>query len=97
MSVVLNVPPARQYDLITDFLDTDMLKFYSDILRIEKMCIQKGMTTKFRYFPMMSVSTLGTLNTESFSDRVLSCVKLVVADLHVRLKPSECKVMEDPL
>jgi hypothetical protein len=36
--------------------------------------------------PMMSVSTLGTLNTESFCECVLSCVKLVVSDLHVRLK-----------
>ncbi len=29
--VVLNVPPARQYDLIADLLDVDMLKLYSDI------------------------------------------------------------------
>jgi len=31
----------------------------------------------------------GALNTESFCDRVLSCVKLVVSDLHVSLKPKE--------
>jgi hypothetical protein len=36
----------------------------------------------------MTVATLGTLNTESFCERVLSCVKLVatVSDLHVSLK-----------
>ena len=38
---------------------------------------------------MMTVSTLGVLNTESFCDRVLSCVKLVVSDLHVSLKSEE--------
>ena len=46
-SVVWDVPPARQYDLIADLLDTDMLKLYSDILSQEKQCMQKGMTTKF--------------------------------------------------
>ena len=75
VSVVFNVPPARQYDLIADLLDTDMLKFHSDIIRSEKERVQKGMTTKFVYLPMMVVATLGTLNTESFCECVLSCVK----------------------
>ena len=35
------------------------------------------------------LATLGALNTESFCERVLSCVKLVVSDLHVSLKPSD--------
>ena len=55
-SVVLNVPQAREYDLIADFLDSDMLNLYSDILRSVKPRIQKGMTTKFGYFPMMDVA-----------------------------------------
>jgi len=42
---------------------------------------------------MMSVATLGALNTESFCERVLSCVKLVVSDLHVRLKPSQIRML----
>jgi hypothetical protein len=29
-------PPVRQYDLITDLMDTDRLKLYSDILSNEK-------------------------------------------------------------
>jgi hypothetical protein len=41
---------------------------------------------------MMTVSTLVVLNTESFCKRVLSCVKLVVSDLHVRLKPKEIRM-----
>ena len=38
---------------------------------------------------MMVVVTLGVLNAESFCERVLSCVKLVVSDLHVSLKAEE--------
>ena len=38
---------------------------------------------------MMTVGTLGVLNAESFCECVLSCVKLVVSDLHVRLKSEE--------
>jgi hypothetical protein len=38
---------------------------------------------------MMVVTTLDVLNGESFCERVLSCVKLVVSDLHVSLKAEE--------
>ncbi len=38
-------------------------------------------------------ATLGALNTESFCECVLSCVKLVVSDLHVSLKPSEIRML----
>ncbi len=40
-----------------------------------------------------SVTTLGALNAKSFSERVLSCVKLVVSDIHVRLKPEEIRML----
>ncbi len=42
---------------------------------------------------MMTVATLGASNTESFCERVLSCVKLVVSDLHVRLKAEEIRIL----
>ena len=42
---------------------------------------------------MMTVSTLGVLNAESFCERVLSCVKLVVSDLHVCLKAEEIRML----
>jgi hypothetical protein len=38
-------------------------------------------------------ATLGALNTESFCECVLSCVKLVVSDLHDSLKPSEIRTL----
>ena len=37
------------------------------------------------------MATLGALNDESFCERVLLCVKLVVSDLHVRLKAEEVR------
>jgi hypothetical protein len=41
----------------------------------------------------MTVATLGALNAESFCERVLSCVKLVVSDLHVSLKAEEIRML----
>ena len=41
---------------------------------------------------MMTVTTLGALNTESFCECVLSCLKLVVSDLHVSLKTDEIRM-----
>ena len=42
---------------------------------------------------MITVTTLGSLNTESFCDRVVSCLKLVVSDLHVCLKAEEIRML----
>ena len=42
---------------------------------------------------MMTVVTLGTLKVESFCECVLSCVKLVVSDFHVSLKPKEIRML----
>ena len=41
----------------------------------------------------MTVTTLGVLNIESFCECVLSCVKLVVSDLHVSLKVKEIRML----
>ena len=70
-----------------------MLKLYSDIIRSEEERVQKGMTDKFGYLSMMAVATLGALNEESFCERVLSCVKLVVSDMHVCLKTGEIRML----
>ncbi len=48
---------------------------------------------KFGYLSMMTVDTLGALNVESFCECVLSCVKLVVSHLHVRLKAEEIRIL----
>ena len=42
---------------------------------------------------MMTVGPLGVLNDESFCECVLSCVKLVVSDLHVSLKDEEIRML----
>ena len=74
---------------MTDLLDTNMFKVYSDILRSKSLRIQHVKSAKFGYLPMMTVATLGVLNAESFCECVLSCVKLVVSDLHVSLKTGD--------
>ena len=68
MSVVLNDPTDAQYDLMTDLLDSDMFKVYSDMMRSETLRIQQRNPTKFGYLPMMSVTTLSVLNDESFCE-----------------------------
>ena len=85
MSVDLNETAAAQYDVMTDLLDSDIFKVYSDMLRSETLRIQQQKSTKFGYLPMMIVGTLGALNAESFCERVLSSVKLVVT------RPSESR------
>jgi hypothetical protein len=88
------VPPGAQYDLITDLLDANMFKVYVDMLKSDKQRVKAGQPAKFGYLPMIrAVATLGVLNAESFCERVLSCVKLVVSDLHVSLKPSEIRML----
>jgi hypothetical protein len=59
----------------------------------DKQRVKGGQPAKFGYLPMMAVATLGALDAESFCECVLSCVKLVVSDLHVRLKPSKIRML----
>ena len=92
VTVGLNESPL-QYDLMTDLLDTNMFKVYSDMLRSETLRIQQRKPAKFGYLPMMVVAVLGDLNAESFCECVLSCVKLVVSDLHVSLKADEIRML----
>ena len=78
---------------MVDLVDIDMFKVYPDIMRSETLRIQERKTSKFGYLPMMVVTTLGSLNSEIFCESVLSCVKLVVSDLHVCLKADELRVL----
>jgi len=72
---------------------TRLSNVLSDVLRTEAVLIQRGKSGKFGYLPMMAVAILGALNAESFCERVLSCVKLVVSDLHVSLKAEEIRML----
>jgi hypothetical protein len=66
----------------------------SDMLRSDSLRIQQCKSNKFGYLPMMTVTTLGVLNAESFCECVLSCVKLVVTDLHVSLKAEVIRMLD---
>ena len=63
------------------------------MLKSDKPRVKEGQSTKIRYLSMMTVTTLGSLNTEFFCECVESSVKLVVSDLHVTLKPSEIRML----
>ena len=93
VAVSMDEPAPVQYDVMADLLHANMFTTYSDMLRSESLRLKKDLSAKFGYLPMMSVATLGALNAESFCERVLSCVKLVVSDLHVRLKAEEIRML----
>jgi hypothetical protein len=78
---------------MVDLLHSNMFKVYWDMFRSDSLRMQKGQTDKFGYLSMMVVATLGVLNTESFCECVLSCVKLVVSDLQVCLKVEEIRIL----
>ena len=63
----------NENDLMSDLIDTDMFKVYSDTLRSETLRIQQRKPAKFGYLPMMTMVVLGDLNDESFCECVLSC------------------------
>jgi hypothetical protein len=42
---------------MTDLLDADMFKVYSDIMRSETLRIQQRKAPKFGYLPMMAVAS----------------------------------------
>ena len=70
-----------------------MFKVYSDMMTSESLLIQQRKPTKFGYLLMMTVVTMGVLNTESFCESVWSCLNLVVSDLHVSLKTDEIRIL----
>ena len=55
VTVDLYDPPDVHYDLMTDLMDSDMSKVYSDMMRSETLLIHQRKPTKFGYLPMMEV------------------------------------------
>ena len=53
------VPPADQYDLITDLLGANMFKLYTGMLKSDKQRVKGGQPAKFGYLSIMPVDTLG--------------------------------------
>ena len=75
-----------------------MFKVYVDMLKSDKQRVKGGQTVKFGYLPMRTVATLGVLNAESFCERVLSSVKLVLSnDSHASDEPWIHGVYEENL
>ncbi len=57
MEVGLNESAVAQYDLMTDLLDSDMFKVYSDMMWSDSIRIQQDKSAKFGYLSMMEVVT----------------------------------------
>ena len=51
------------------------------------------MIFKFGYLPRMTLTNICVMNTESLCERVLSCVSLVVTDLHSSLDHDEGRMV----
>ena len=72
---------------------TSQKKFKIFLTDLVNFAVYLPSTTLWNNMSMIAVSTLGSLNDESFCECVLSSVKLVVSDLHVSLKPSEIRML----
>jgi hypothetical protein len=57
VEVGLNESAVAQYDLMTDLLDSDMFKVYSDMMWSDSIRIQQDKSAKFGYLSMMEVVT----------------------------------------
>ena len=62
----------KNYDLIGDLLETDVLMLFRQVLREEESLLKVGVQEQFGYLPTMTLSNIGVMNTESFCERILS-------------------------
>ena len=78
-----------------DLLETDVLKMYRQVLTDEKTQVKDGGKTQFGYLTTMVLANIGTMNTESFCERSLSCASLIstVTNLHAGLSREEVRML----
>jgi len=77
--------PQKNYDLMGDLLEADILMLFRQVLREEESLVKVGGQAQFGYLPRMALANIGAMNAESFCERILSCASLVVTDLHTSL------------
>ena len=63
----------KNYDLMGDLLEEDILILFRQVLREEESLVKVGGQTEFGYLPRMSLANIGAMNSESFCERILSC------------------------
>ena len=79
----------KNYDLMGDLLEADILMLFRQVLREEEALVKVGGQAQFGYLPRMALANIGAMNAESFCERILSCASLVVTDLHTSLDHDE--------
>ena len=83
----------KNYDLMGDLLEADVLMLFRQVLREEESLVKVGGQSQFGYLPTMTLVNIGVMNTESFCERILSCASLVVTDLHTSLDHEEVRML----
>ena len=83
----------KNYDLMGDLLEADILMFFRQVLREEESLVKCGGQAQFGYLPRMALASIGAMNAESFCERILSCASLVVTDLHTSLDHEEVRML----
>ena len=69
----VTVVQQKNYDLMGDLLEADVLMIFRQVLRDEESVVKVGGQSQFGYLPRMALANIGTMNSESFCERILSC------------------------
>jgi hypothetical protein len=71
--MVIDVSPVTQknYDLMGDLLESDILILFRQVLRKEESLVKVGGQTQFGYFPRMTLANIVVMTVESFCERIL--------------------------
>jgi len=83
----------KNYDFMGDLLEADILMLFRQVLRQEESLVKVGGQAQFGYLPRMALANIGAMNGESFCERILSCVSLVVTYLHTSLDHEEVRML----
>ena len=83
----------KNYDLMGDLLEADILMLFRQVLREEESLVKVGGQAQFGYLSRMALANIGAMNAEPFCERILTCVSLVVTDLHTSLDNDEVRML----
>jgi hypothetical protein len=89
----VSVVHKKDYDLMDDLLEVNVLKLYRQVLAEEEALVKAGGQAQFGYLPRMTLTNIVVMNAESFCERTLSCASLIVTDLHTNLSREEARML----
>ena len=67
----------KDYDLMDDLLEADVLKIYRQVLTQQEAQVKTGDKVQFGYLPRMTLVDIVTMNVESFCESTISCASLI--------------------